>query len=463
MPSPQEILSDPKFLGLPVGEQLKVMRTVDPAFASLPAKEQGTVIAKSKLKSFGYDKIGQDQTPKVGFMGRLKEDVKAIPGTLKTFADITSPTSSAKDKAAAAVSLAGPNVAEYAKSQDKSKSGVERFGHGLAAAMPGVGPLAARAGEDIGNRDLGAGAADILELAGPKMASEFVQGFREGWEEAGPKAKSMKRGANAPWRKFPVSPETPAPDATPIPATETPSGRKPGGPQPQAASTAGKLPRWHMIRDQVRQSTGDASSIKSELPSGRKVGGPKTPAPGAGTTVDASKVGESEQSAAELMKAVGITPSEVAKATPEQWKMIEQQVGVSFDRQKAVEHLAKISEAKPAAKPSPASGVQSATPKTPRPSPGGAKVESTMTPEARAARAEEHATKIAARLKKDGVRELPAITDDAAWKLIEQQTGTEASPKVRAAAIEKATALWKADQGDLQSRREAYFSQPPEK
>ena len=186
---------------------------------------------------------------------------------------------------------------------------------------------------------------------------------------------------------------------------------------------------------------------------------PITPAPTA--TVDASKVAD----AIETAKAMGGDLSKLKDAPQATWDGIGRQLKVKVDDafKKAV--IDRIESETPGAtrKPSPASGVQEAAPKTPRPSPGGAKVKSTVTPEARAARAEEHATKIAARLKKDGVRELPSITDDAAWKLIEQQTGTEASPKVRAAAIEKARALWKADQGDLQSRREAYFSQPPEK
>ena len=53
--SPSEILSDPQFQALPLGEQLKVMRTTDPNFAGLPTKQQGLVIAKARQKSLGLD------------------------------------------------------------------------------------------------------------------------------------------------------------------------------------------------------------------------------------------------------------------------------------------------------------------------------------------------------------------------------------------------------------------------
>lgn len=416
MPSSQEILSDPKFQSLPIGEQLKVMRTVDPGFAALPPKDQGTVIAKTRQKSLGYDKIGlEPKDAKTGFVGRIAGDIKSVPQTVGAISDVINPLASAKAKGSGLATLAGPNLAEYRKSQDKGKSKTERFGHGLASLMPGVGPMAARAGEDIGSGDLGAAGADILELAGPKIAEEvspgvgtFAKGFREGWDEAGIKSVSARRGANTAWRKLP-EPSTPPP--------------RPVDP------------------------------IPSQLPSGRKV-----PVPGSKSTVDTPSTGEAEKSAAELMKSVGIGPDEVLKATPEQWKMIEQQVGESFDKQKAIEHLRQIS--KEPAKPSPNGSLP--TPKTPRPSPGGEKVESTVTPEARAARANDHATKLAQKIRKTLPSDkIPEPGNDAAWKVLEDQTGTEATPAVRKSAIEKARKLWSEgprSAGDLQKRRSDFFA-----
>ncbi len=44
MSSPTQILADPNFHALPLGERLKVMRTVDLNFAGLPPRDQGTVL-----------------------------------------------------------------------------------------------------------------------------------------------------------------------------------------------------------------------------------------------------------------------------------------------------------------------------------------------------------------------------------------------------------------------------------
>jgi hypothetical protein len=41
---PWRVLSDPDFQGLPIGERLKVMRTIDPSFSGLPPGEQEKVV-----------------------------------------------------------------------------------------------------------------------------------------------------------------------------------------------------------------------------------------------------------------------------------------------------------------------------------------------------------------------------------------------------------------------------------
>ena len=332
-----------------------------------------------------------------------------------------------------------------------------KLGHG-AARMVGASDDAADLAGDVGG-GLGAlegstGFKAARYLAGglKSLTPEWISKFNE--------AGKLKAGITKPPTKVAAEPATAkpamsnsryakndAPPAAPPPAPPTPppgvSNSRyakndtvtPPPPPPKPAMSNSRY---------ARNWTTEGSTAKPATPA------PAAPTPGVPATVDAPKPNEADKSAAELMKAVGITPEEVGKATPEQWKMIEQQVGQAFDRQKAIEHLKTISEAKPA-------GKTSETPKTPRPSPGGEKVQSTVTPEARAARVEEHATKLAQRLKKDGIRELPGIADDAAWKLLEQQTGTEASPKVREAAITKARELWKADQQELDSRRKAHF------
>lgn len=337
---------------------------------------------------------------------------------------------------------------------------------GATAAAGYAGSKLAHKGAKMANAsndtaDLVSDAGGILSGAAvAKIAPGFIEGFREEWEASSPQSKAKARGASAPWRQLPT-PATPAPKETGPITSQLPSGRTPGGisdlrtvPEPKPASTADKLPRWHMIRGQAKGETPDASGIPGELPSGRKV-----PVPGSRATVNAPKADEAAKSAAELMKTVGIGPDEILKATPEQWKMIEQQVGLSFDHQQAIEHLKSIGKEAP--KPSPKADLPSG-PKTAKPSPGGAKVESTVTPEARAARADEHATKLAQTIRKTlAADKIPESGNDAAWKVLEDQTGTEATPAVRKAAIEKAQKLWSEgprSAGDLQKRRAEHFA-----
>jgi hypothetical protein len=49
----------------------------------------------------------------------------------------------------------------------------ETVGHGLAAALPIVGPMAANAGENFGSGHVGAGIADVLPIAGAMVAPEI--------------------------------------------------------------------------------------------------------------------------------------------------------------------------------------------------------------------------------------------------------------------------------------------------
>ncbi len=171
--------------------------------------------------------------------------------------------------------------------------------------------------------------------------------------------------------------------------------------------------------------------------------------------MDASKVKE----AAELARSLGATPGSLKSAPQSQWDGIAKQVEMKADDQfkKAVlEHMGAGEEKPPA--PSPKGKLSK--PKTPKPTPGGARVESTMTPEARAARADEHATKLATALRKlPSSDRIPDAGNDSAWKLLEDQTGTEATPEVRKAAIDKALKLWTTgprSQGDLMKRRESW-------
>lgn len=117
-----------------------------------------------------------------------------------------------------------------------------------------------------------------------------------------------------------------------------------GNPEPVPGNKP--LPLWHSVRDRLVGPPTPVDPIPAtQTPSGRKPGGiaaqlsPATPKPAVATAVSTPA-----QTAAELMKAVGITPETAASATPEQWKMIEQHAGGSVDRKAAVELLKSISK-----------------------------------------------------------------------------------------------------------------------
>jgi len=374
MPTPQEILSDPNFQNLATGDQLTVMRKADPSFAALPPTEQGTVIARSRQKYLGTDKIGQAQTPKTGFVDRLKEGVSSIPSFVTSFGRMVSPISSPAEKVSGMLTVAGPNASEAVQATDKSLTPMERFGHGLASVIPFRGPMAAGVANDVAQGDYGAAGADSLMLFSPEItrgaapiAKQFGDGFREGWEAAGTKAKSMARGANAPFRSLP-EPKTAAPAPFVPIKGDLPSGRTPGGindprtiPEPKPASTAQKLPLWHMVRDQIVDKPADVEPIvATKTPSGRTPGGiqnqpapatpksrvplwklqtPQTTVPATETPVAQSGPVIPAQSAAELLKTAGIGIDAVEKATPEQWKLIEKHVGSSVDQKATLEQM----------------------------------------------------------------------------------------------------------------------------
>jgi hypothetical protein len=241
-------------------------------------------------------------------------------------------------------------------------------------------------------------------------------------------------------RRMIDTPSTPPPAAAPPDTPKTGTGNAPGS----GVNPALKTPKPQGFRNR---------------PAGPGTFSPATPVPGAASTVDGSKVKE----AAEMVKSLGATPESLKSAPQSQWDAIGKQLGhpVTDEFKQAV--IDEIGGGKTAAKPSPkAADAMGSGPKTPKPSPGGERVESTVTPEARATRAEDHATKLAAKIRKTlPADKIPELTDDAGWKVLESQTGTEATPAVRKAAIDKARKLWSEgprSAGDLQKRRAEYFA-----
>ncbi len=230
MPSPQEILADPNFNALPIGERLKVMRTVDPVFAGLPPKDQGTVLYQSAASFHPASDTESQPAPDQGFWSTVGHDIMSIPGGLLHAA--MNPGEALVNATQARLALR-PKAAQALKEGNLSGA----TGYGLASVMPFVGPMAAQAGEELGGGQPGQGAAHATELLAPfalrvpkirdsivspetrGTAVEFLKGGRTGkrWAEA----KARYQASQTPPTPAASVPPPPGPTATAAPANPT--------------------------------------------------------------------------------------------------------------------------------------------------------------------------------------------------------------------------------------------------
>ncbi len=152
------ILADPAFQRLPNSERLKVLDSVDPTFKGLPLQE------KVKVLGINWNLAPPESK---GYWSTLGSDIAAIPGGI--YNAVTDPR-------AAMTGIDESLKAEQAKAADKFKQGhyVEAAGHGLAGLIPVLGPLAAQSGEEIGERNTGAGLAHATEALLPFAAKRLA-------------------------------------------------------------------------------------------------------------------------------------------------------------------------------------------------------------------------------------------------------------------------------------------------
>src|SRR6185369_16727360 len=225
MPSPQEILADPNFHALPLGERLKVMRTVDPNFAALPAKDQGTVLYQSAASLHPATDSSASQPEDKGFLSTIGSDLMALPGGVISAA--MNPGDTLRNATQARLALR-PKAAQALKEGNYMGAA----GYGLASMMPFVGPAAAQAGEELGGGQPGQGTAHATELLAPfaartpevrakilpseetiGTAKEYMMPKR--WREANARylAKKNPPAAAQATTPTPVGPPSPSPTA----------------------------------------------------------------------------------------------------------------------------------------------------------------------------------------------------------------------------------------------------------
>ncbi len=189
MADPQEILSDPNFQAMPLGERLKVMRQVDPNFAALSPMDQGTVIYKA-AQGYLQTPTGEAGPPDEGFLSTLGSDIFHLPVSLLRMAN---PVTASQDVVRGMREMGSKAVNEL-----RQRNPLGAMGYGTAAAVPFFGPAAAQAGEELGAGQYGQAGAHALELLAPYI--------REGAPPVGRAVRGAYRGAaNAPKPSLPMT------------------------------------------------------------------------------------------------------------------------------------------------------------------------------------------------------------------------------------------------------------------
>lgn len=180
--------NDPEFRGLSGSDKIAILSRIDPDFAQLPIKEQATVVQK-------YLNPPKEDT---GVLGTLAD---ALGGTVQS---IVHPIDALRSATAA-------RQQEQQRAKEAFHQGhyTEAFGHGLAGAIPFIGPMAAQAGEDIGEGRTAQGLTEAGLALGPSVvgisrpavnaAARTGAGFVKGAAKAAPRAARAAAASYGPY------------------------------------------------------------------------------------------------------------------------------------------------------------------------------------------------------------------------------------------------------------------------
>ncbi len=307
MPTPQQVLSDPNFQALPMGERLKVMRSVDPNFAGLSANDQALVLDHPHPslpigeQPLSWGGLGQTmlETGK-GFVKGAGRDIynalgspgaavtSSVPGGYsrpetrfaKSIREATEPSNTSQkigNYAETAATLlpmveaAGPGARAFLETPPRSYSTVPDIPSapqgsaapgGLAelvhsAVRPFVDPVVARAGK-----------VALEKLPNPRLLARSKA------------AINAYRGNGLPRPSLSAEPADIAADSSPVtgplPEPKLPSGRTPG-PAPVTTPLPRPAPKWQTNGIQADAPTSEPQSQgplpQPTLPSKRMPGG----------------------------------------------------------------------------------------------------------------------------------------------------------------------------------------------
>lgn len=167
-----DVLGDPDFHSLPLGDRLDILRRNYPEFSTLHPDDQGRLIAKTQQDAVGTTAAIQNQQPTSGdsFIPALAKRIQAIPSAI-----MATGTGAPGDTRPLGIlpSMAHAQHEQFQKAHDALKQGryIEAAGYGMAGALPIFGPPAAQIGDEIGASHIGEAAADAALLAGPEAYS----------------------------------------------------------------------------------------------------------------------------------------------------------------------------------------------------------------------------------------------------------------------------------------------------
>ncbi len=193
MPQPaiQDVLTNPNFHGLPIGEQLKVLRSY-PTFSALPTKEQGTVLYQAKQKFVGTP-TGEDQ-------GALEGISKSLGNTISGAADLAlAPWSDPLNPYAVPDKLLkgiyDASAEQVGKGIKLGQEGhpISGLRHATLGAIPMVGPLIENSAEKFSTGRPWEALTDLGQTAIPMLGEEAAA--NPALQEAGAAAKARVGGA----------------------------------------------------------------------------------------------------------------------------------------------------------------------------------------------------------------------------------------------------------------------------
>ncbi len=157
----QAIFKDPEFRGMQSQDKVKVLTAADPEFGKLTPEDKMKVLI-SGLYPHIYDAAPEAHDN--GFWNTIGNDLMHVPESLYKLVTGDPKT------------YQGLIQAQVNEAKQASLGSVEGLGHGLAAILPLVGPMAAQAGTEIGEGATGQGFAHATELLAPSLGPKVVKG-----------------------------------------------------------------------------------------------------------------------------------------------------------------------------------------------------------------------------------------------------------------------------------------------